>query len=126
MLTPLALLLCLGAVQAALWNHSRTEVRVIARDAAASVGRGGVSVSAAQASAASMLQTQLDLHAPTVTVSDDDGVVSVTVTGMAPGILYGTWREIVVTESIVDENAVLGLDARADDAFDLSRDGARS
>jgi len=100
LLTPMFVLLAFAAFQAALWSHARTEARVIARDTAALVARSGVAAEDAQASATAVLDADTDLRNVVVSVGSNDGVVTVTVTGDAPGILRGTTQSLSVTSAI--------------------------
>jgi hypothetical protein len=100
LLTPLFVVLAFAAVQAALWSHAKTEARVIARDTAALVARSGVAASDAQASAAQVLAADTDLRDVAVLISESASVVTVTVTGEAPGILRGTSSVVSVTSAI--------------------------
>ncbi|MGI9646143.1 MAG: hypothetical protein ACR2O6_12630, partial [Ilumatobacteraceae bacterium] len=87
-------------VQAAVWSHARTEARVVARDTAALVARSGASPSDAQASAAAALAGEPSLTNVAVTVSAGGGIVTVTITGTAPGIIRGTSTGLSVTEAV--------------------------
>ncbi len=100
LLTPVFVFLAFAAFQAALWSHSRTEARVIARDTAALVARSGVAAGDAQASAASILAADTDLRDVTVSVETTGGVVVVVVAGSAPGIIRGTSTDLSVTSAV--------------------------
>jgi Flp pilus assembly protein TadG len=100
LLTPLFVVLAFAAFQAALWSHARTEARVVARDTAALVARSGVTASDARASAAAVLDADTDLRNIAVTVRSSDGVVTVTITGDAPGIIRGTTDDVAVTSAV--------------------------
>ena len=100
LLTPMFVFLAFAAFQAALWSHARTEARVIARDTAALVARSGVAAGDAQSSARAILEADTDLRNVVVTVSAAGGVVTVTVTGDAPGIIRGTTDEVSVTAAV--------------------------
>lgn len=93
-------LLAFAAFQAALWSHAKTEARVVARDTAALVARSGVAAGDAQASAASILETDTDLSNVVVSVATTGGVIAVTVTADAPGIIRGTANPISVTAAV--------------------------
>ena len=99
LLAPLFVVLAFAAVQAALWGHTRTEVRVVARDTAALVARSSVEAGDAAASARTAL-ADTDLDDVEVAVTTDGGHVSVTIRGDAPGILIGTSRRVSVTEAV--------------------------
>ncbi len=100
LLTPVFMVLAFAAVQAALWSHAKTEARVIARDTAALVARSGVAPADAQASATAVLAADTDLHDATVVISTADGVVTVTISGDAPGIVRGTSSSLSVTSAV--------------------------
>jgi len=100
LLTPLFVVLAFAAFQAALWSHAKTEARVVARDTAALIARSGVSPGDAQASAATVLEADTDLRAVRVSVAVSDGVVAVTITADAPGILIGTSTGVSVTSAV--------------------------
>jgi len=100
LLTPIFVILAFAAVQAALWSHAKTEARVIARDTAALVARSGVAAGDAQASAAAILATDTSLSDVVVGVTQANGVVAVTVSADAPGILRGTSSGFSVTAAV--------------------------
>ena len=96
LLAPLFVVLAFAAFQAAMWGHAKTEARVVARDTAGLVARSGVTVGDAQASATAILTSDTDLRNVSVQVSSGSGVVTVTVTGEAPGIIRGTSSRLSV------------------------------
>ncbi len=100
LLTPMFVVLAFAAFQAALWSHARTEARVVARDTAALVARSGVAAGDAQASATEILEADTDLHDVAVRVDSTAGVVTVTVTADAPGIIRGTSNRLAVTSAV--------------------------
>lgn len=100
LLTPMFIFLAFAAFQAALWSHAKTEARVIARDTAALVARSGVAAGDAQASAAAVLVADTDLRNVVVGVVSSGGVVTVTVTADAPGIIRGTTNAVAVTSAV--------------------------
>jgi hypothetical protein len=100
LLTPVFVVLAFAAVQAAMWSHARTEARVVARDTAALVARSGVDPGDAQASAVAVLTADTDLRDVLVVVTTGPGIVTVTVTGDAPGILRGTSSGVSVTSAV--------------------------
>jgi uncharacterized membrane protein len=100
LLTPMFVFLAFAAFQAAMWSHARTEARVIARDTAALVARSGVAPADAQASATAILEADTDLRNVVVDVGTTGGVVTVTVTGDAPGIIRGTANALSVTSAV--------------------------
>ena len=98
--------LAFAAFQAALWSHARTEARVVARDTAALVARSGIDVGDARASATGILAEDTDLRRVRVEVGTGGGIVRVTISGRAPGILRGTTAPVRVTEVIPLEEPV--------------------
>jgi hypothetical protein len=100
LLTPLFVVLASAAFQAAMWSHTRTEIRVIARDTAALVGRSGMSASDAAAAATRVVDADTDLRSVRVEVERSAGVVSVTIAGEAPGIIRGTAAPVAVTSAV--------------------------
>jgi len=100
LLTPMFVFLAFAAFQAAMWSHAKTEARVVARDTAALVARSGVTAGDAEASATAVLEADTDLRNVAVVTSTSDGVVAVTVTADAPGIIRGTSTGISVTSAI--------------------------
>lgn len=100
LLTPLFVVLAFAAVQAALWSHARTEARVIARDTAALVARSGVASADARAAAAAVVATDTDLRGAEVQITSASGVITVRITGDAPGILLGTSAAVDVAAAV--------------------------
>lgn len=100
LLTPMFVFLAFAAFQAAMWSHARTEARVVARDTAALVARSGVAPGDARASATAILEADTDLRNVVVDVATTGGVVTVTVTGDAPGIIRGTANSLSVTSAV--------------------------
>ncbi len=100
MLTPLFVVLAFAAFQAAMWGHARTEARVIARDTAALVARSGVPSGDARESAMAILAADTDLRRLDVAIDNDGELVTVTVSGAAPGIIRGTSTDISVTAAV--------------------------
>ena len=100
LLTPRFVVLAFAAVQAAMWSHAKTEARVIARDTAALIARSSVRADDAIASARAVLEADTDLRNVRVVASESTGVVSVTVSGDAPGIIRGTSTSVVVTSAV--------------------------
>jgi hypothetical protein len=93
------------AFQAAMWTNARTEARAAARDAAVLVARFGaqpddVEVSTRAALDGSSSLDLVDVDVPTMQEIGVAGVVSVTVTARANGILVGTSTEVSVTEAV--------------------------
>lgn len=100
LLTPVFVVLAFAAFQAAMWSHARTEARIVARDTAALVARAAVPAGDAAASATAVLEADTDLRNVTVTASTTAGVVAVTVTADAPGIIRGTSSRVEVTSAV--------------------------
>jgi Flp pilus assembly protein TadG len=100
LLTPLFVVLAFAAFQAAMWSHAKTEARIVARDTAALVARSAVPAGDAAASATSILEADTDLRNVTVTATTTAGVVAVTVTADAPGIIRGTSSRVAVTSAV--------------------------
>ncbi len=100
LLTPMFVVLAFAAWQAALWSHARTEARVVARDTAALVARAEVSAGAAAGSAEAVLAADTAMTDIDVRVGTGNGVVVVTITAEAPGIITGTTRPVSVTVAI--------------------------
>jgi hypothetical protein len=87
--------LMFAGFQAALWNHARAQARSVARDTAALVARQGVPAAQAVASAQASL-ADAELQRAQVSIDTGAGVVRVTITGDAPGILRGTSSGVAV------------------------------
>jgi stalled ribosome rescue protein Dom34 len=100
LLTPMFVVLAFAAFQAAMWSHAKTEARVVARDTAALVARADVAPADARASATMILESDTDLRRVDVAITTGDGVVAVTVTADAPGIIRGTSSRVAVTAAI--------------------------
>ena len=105
-LTPVFIALMFMAVQAALWGHARTEVRVAAGDAAAQVARFGASTGAAEASVRSRLSGGA-LTDVQVSIAPGAEIVVVTITARAQGMIIGTSRPVTVTAAVPVERIVL-------------------
>jgi hypothetical protein len=103
LLTPVLVVLSFAAFQAAMWSHARTEARVVARDTAALVARSDVSPTDAQSSALAVLDTDTDLANVRVTVAAGLDLVTVTVSGDAPGIIRGTSSSLSVSVAVPRE-----------------------
>jgi hypothetical protein len=100
LLTPMLVILAFAAFQAAMWSHAKTEARVVARDTAALVARSAVPAGDAEASATLILEADTDLRNVAVTATSTAGLVTVTVTADAPGIIRGTSTGISVTSAV--------------------------
>jgi len=100
LLTPMFVVLAFAAFQAAMWSHAKTEARVVARDTAALVARSAVPAGDAEASATLILEADTDLRNVAVRATAAAGLVTVTVTADAPGIIRGTSTGISVTSAV--------------------------
>lgn len=103
---PLLVVLMFIGFQAAMWNHARTEARVVAREAAVLVARDGATSNAAQTAALTALSSDGILTDVVVSVIDNGDDVVVTVSGNAPGLLRGTSRQVTVTAAVPVEGWV--------------------
>src|SRR4029078_9445785 len=92
--------------QAAMWNHARTEARVVARETAALVARDHVVAGAAAEVATTSLAKDGLLSSPAVFVTSTDTAVVITITGRAPGLLRGTSSAVHVTAAVSREGWV--------------------
>ena len=106
LLTPVFVLLAFAAFQAALWSHAKTEARVVARDTAALIARSNVAPGDARSSAATILEADTDLGDVNVIVAVSDGIVAVTITADAPGIIRGTSTRVSVTSAVPVEELI--------------------
>jgi hypothetical protein len=100
LLAPLLLVLMFAGFQAAMWNHARTEARVIARETAALVARDHVPAAQAVAAAVASLAGDSVLGGVDVAVDTTATIVTVTITGDAPGMLRGTSAPVQVTVAL--------------------------
>ena len=100
LLAPLLLVLMFAGFQAAMWNHTRTEARVIARETAVLVARDRLPPSQAVAAASASLAHDSVLSGVHVFVDTTTTVVVVTITGDAPGVLRGTSAAVRVTVAV--------------------------
>ena len=100
MLAPLLLVLMFAAFQAAMWNHARTEARVVARETAVLIARDGLSATQARQSASTVLASDSVLTHVDVSVQTTAVTVVVTITGTAPGLLRGTSSSVKVTAAV--------------------------
>ena len=100
LLTPMFVVLAFAAFQAAMWSHAKTEARVVAGDTAALVARSALAGGDAGGSATSILEADTDLRNVAVTATSAAGLVTVTVTADAPGIIRGTSTGISVTSAV--------------------------
>jgi hypothetical protein len=100
LLAPLLLVLMFVGFQAAMWNHTRTEARVVARETAVLVARDRLPVSQAVAAASASLNRDSVLTGIGVSIATTATAVSVTITGDAPGVLRGTSSPVRVTVAV--------------------------
>jgi hypothetical protein len=100
LLAPLLLVLMFAGFQAAMWNHTSTEARVVARETAVLVARDGMTTSQATAAASAALANDSILTGVNVSVDTKATVVVVTITGNAPGMLRGTSSLVRVTAAV--------------------------
>lgn len=100
LLAPLMLVLMFAGFQAAMWNHTRTEARVIARETAVLVARDRLPAQQAAAAAAASLANDSVLTGANVSVDTTATDVVVTITGEAPGVLRGTSAPVRVTVAV--------------------------
>jgi Flp pilus assembly protein TadG len=100
LLAPLLLVLMFAGFQAAMWNHTRTEARVVAREAAVLVARDHLSASQAVAAASATLANDSVLTGVNVSVDATGTAVIVTITGNAPGVIRGTSAPVRVSVAV--------------------------
>ena len=100
LLAPLLLVLMFAGFQAAMWNHTRTEARVIARETAVLIARDRLPKPQAVAAATDSLTRDSVLSGARVSVDSTTTVVTVTITGDAPGVLRGTSARVQVTVAV--------------------------
>jgi Flp pilus assembly protein TadG len=100
LLAPLLLILMFAGFQAAMWNHTRTEARVIARETAVLVARDHVPTPQASAAASLSLVTDSVLRNSAVSISRSATTVVVTIIGDAPGVLRGTSAPVRVSVAL--------------------------
>ncbi|HEY4610239.1 MAG TPA: TadE/TadG family type IV pilus assembly protein [Ilumatobacteraceae bacterium] len=106
LLAPLLLVLMFAGFQAAMWNHARTEARVVARETAVLVARDHLPASAAVQVATTSLAKDSVLGTPKVFVRSTEDAVVITITGRAPGLLRGTSSAVSVTAAVSREGWV--------------------
>lgn len=100
LLAPVLVILMFAGFQAAMWNHTRTEARVIARETAVLVARDRVATTQAIAAASLSLANDSVLTGTLVSVNTTATNVIVTISGDAPGVLRGTSAPIRVTVAL--------------------------
>jgi hypothetical protein len=100
LLAPVMVLLMFAGFQAAMWNHTRTEARVVARETAVLVARDRLPKSQAIAAASASLANDSVLTGTSVSIDTTASVVIVSISGDAPGVLRGTSAPIRVTVAL--------------------------
>jgi TadE-like protein len=100
LLAPVLVVLMFAGFQAAMWNHTRTEARVIARETAVLVARDHLPGSQAEVAASTSLARDSVLSGARVVVASTASMVVVTITGDAPGMLRGTSMTVRVTVAV--------------------------
>lgn len=105
LLTPVFVVVSFMAFQAAMWSHARTEARAGARDAAVLVARFGADPVDVDGITTESLEATSALSGVEVSIPSLDriratGVVEVTVSATARGILIGTSTRVQVTEAL--------------------------
>ena len=100
LLAPLLLVLMFAGFQAALWNHTRTEARVIARETAVLIARDHLPTPQASAAASLSLANDSVLTETRVSIDTTATVVIVTISGKAPGVLRGTSAPVRVSVAV--------------------------
>jgi len=105
LLSPILVVLMFIGFQAAMWNHARTEARAVARQVASMVARDGLSPVQAEVIALAALADG-PLRDADVSVSAGPTSVSVSITGLAPGILRGTSHRVSVAAGLPVERWV--------------------
>ena len=106
LLAPLLVVLMFVAFQAAMWNHVRTEARVVARETAVLVARDHLPPGVAADVATRSLARDSVLAEPVVSVQSTDAAIVITITGRAPGLLRGTSSSVRVTAAVSREGWV--------------------
>ena len=106
LLAPLLVVLMFVAFQAAMWNHVRTEARVVARETAVLVARDHLPPGVAADVATTSLTRDSVLAQPDVSVQSTDAAIVITITGRAPGLLRGTSSSVRVTAAVSREGWV--------------------
>lgn len=100
LLAPLLLVLMFSGFQAAMWNHTRTEAGVVARETAVLVARDHLTTPQAEVAASASLANDGVLTGVHVSVHTTATLVVVTITGRAPGVLRGTSSAVRVTSAV--------------------------
>lgn len=99
LLVPVFCVLATMAVQAAIWGHTRSQVRSVARAATVIAARGDVTPSAAAASVQSSLRSIDDVVVDSIEVSASGGNVVTVIRGRLSGLVHGVSVPIDVAES---------------------------
>jgi hypothetical protein len=97
LLAPMLVILMFAGFQAAMWNHTRAEAGVLARETAVLVARDRMPSSQAEAAASLSLANDSVLTGTRVSIDTTPTVVIVTITGDAPGVIRGTSAPVRVT-----------------------------
>jgi Flp pilus assembly protein TadG len=100
LLAPLLLILMFAGFQAAMWNHTRTEARVIARETAVLVARDHLPSPQASTAASLSLANDSVLRHAVVAIKRTATLVTVTISGDAPGVLRGTSAPVSVSVAV--------------------------
>ena len=100
LLAPLLLVLMFMGFQAAMWNHTRTEARVVAHETAVLVARDRLPAQRAAAAASASLANDSVLTGTNVSIDTTATDVVVTITGAAPGLIRGTSARVRVTVAV--------------------------
>ena len=87
---PVLVMLMFAGFQAAMWNHTRAEARLVAHETAVLVARDGVPAEQAATAATATMQAQSLLDGARADVTVAAGQVVVTISGHAPGVLRFT------------------------------------
>lgn len=100
LLTPVFVVIAFAAFQAAMWSHTRTEARVMAREVAVLVAQRGGDADVIERSAEQNLASGSALRNADVVVTRQPTIVVVRITGDAPGIIRGTSAGVDVSEAL--------------------------
>lgn len=103
---PVLVVLMFAGFQAAMWNHTRAEARLVAHETALLVARDGVPAQQAATSATATLRAQSLLDGARADVVVGGGQVVVTVSGRAPGVLRFTAAPVRVRLAVPVEGWV--------------------
>jgi hypothetical protein len=103
---PVLVMLMFAGFQAAMWNHTRAEARLVAHEAAVLVARDGVPAGQAATAASATLRAQSLLDHARADVTIAEGQVVVTISGRAPGVLRFTSAPVRVRLAVPVEGWV--------------------